>query len=80
MLHPYSNPRTEAPMKPETEKDVCGLCGEPGADKMAHPMHWPGEQVPDGRFVHAECEEEECRRAHALLSDKQRADFLRGIR
>lgn len=58
------------------EEDICGLCGRPGANKVAHPIHWPGELVPDGRYVHDTCEEEECRRAHALLSDAQRADFL----
>jgi len=60
-------------------EDICGLCGKPGADKYAHPIHWPGEQVPDGPLVHAACENEECRRAHSLLSDKQQADFLRWI-
>ena len=59
--------------------DICGLCGESGADKMAHPVHWPGEQVPDGPFVHRECEDAECGRAHSLLSDKQREEFLRSI-
>ena len=60
-------------------EDICGLCGEPGADKYAHPIHWPGEQVPNGPLVHAECESAECARAHAALSDKQRRDFLRSI-
>ena len=46
-------------------EDVCGLCGLPGADKIAHPIHWPTEQIPDGPYVHAECEDEECKRAHA---------------
>jgi hypothetical protein len=59
------------------EDDICGLCGLPGADKIAHPAHWPGEQVPNGPLVHAACEDEECRRAHALLTDNQRRDFLR---
>ena len=59
--------------------DICGLCGLPGADKMASPNHWPGERVPDSELVHAECEEAECGRAHAALSDKQRQDFLRTI-
>ena len=59
--------------------DICGLCGKPGADKYAHPVHWPGERVPDGPFVHAECEDEECRRAHAELSDRQRESFLRSL-
>jgi hypothetical protein len=59
------------------EEDICGLCGLPGADKFAHPEHWPGERVPDGLLVHADCEHDECARAHALLTDKQRRDFLR---
>ena len=36
------------------DDDICGLCGEPGADKFKHPIHWPGEWIPDGKFVHAE--------------------------
>ena len=63
----------------DEDQDICGLCGEPGADKYAHPAHWPGEQVPDGKFVHSECEEEECRRAHAELTPAQREAFLRTI-
>ena len=63
----------------EPDEDICGLCGEPGADKFAHPIHWPGEQVSDGPLVHRECEEEECRRAHAALSEQQRSSFLRSI-
>ncbi len=62
-----------------TEEDVCGLCGEPGADKYAHPVYWPGEQKPDGPLVHMECETEECRRAHAALSPHERDAFLRSI-
>ena len=60
--------------------DICGLCGEPGADKYKHPIHWPGEQNPDGDLVHADCEREECRRAHAALTDQERINFLRTIR
>lgn len=63
----------------QSSSDLCSLCGEPGADKIAAPVHWPGEQVPDGQFVHAECEEQECRRAHAELTDSQRAEFLRSV-
>ena len=63
----------------EEESDICGLCGEPGADKIAHPIHWPGETVPDSEYVHADCESGECGRAHAALSDKQRQEFLRTI-
>ena len=62
-----------------TCEDICGLCGGPGADKLAHPIHWPGEQVPDGPMVHSECEDAECRRAHALLTPEQRDRFLKQI-
>jgi hypothetical protein len=63
----------------DESEDICGLCDEPGADKFAHPEHWPGERIPDGPLVHAECEQEACRRAHAELTDKQRKAFLRSI-
>ena len=66
----------EAVTDPE---DICGLCGEPGADKVPHPVHWPGEREPDTELVHAACESEECRRAHAKLSDRERESFLRSI-
>ena len=63
----------------EDEDYICGLCGESGADKIPHAIHWPGEQRPESDFVHAECEQEECRRAHAALSDSQRESFIREI-
>ncbi len=48
----------------ETEdEDICGLCGEPGADKLPHPCYWPTERRPDVHLVHATCESEECERA-----------------
>jgi hypothetical protein len=56
--------------------DICGLCGQPGADKHPHPVYWPGEQIPEGPLVHSECEEEECQRAYSLLSAEQRRKFL----
>ena len=59
--------------------DVCFLCGQPGADKYAHPIHWPGEAGAAGTLVHAACEDEECRRAHAMLSPKERDAFLRTL-
>jgi len=61
------------------EVDICGLCGEPGTDKYAHPVHWPGERTPDGPLVHEACEDRECERAHSLLSDKQRKAFLKSL-
>ncbi len=63
----------------ESGDDLCGLCGEPGADKYAHPIHWPDEQVPNTPFVHAECESVECGRAHTAMSDNQRRAFLNTI-
>ena len=66
-------------MQDEETEDICGLCGEPGADKYAHPEHWPGERIPDGPLVHSSCESDECARAHAALSDSQRVAFLRSI-
>lgn len=59
------------------DQDICGLCGEPGADKYAHPVHWPNERRPDGPMVHSECEQEECSRAHSELSEMERLAFLR---
>lgn len=59
--------------------DICGFCGEGGADKMPHPVHWPGEESAGTELVHAECEREECARAHSALSQRQRDDFLRSI-
>jgi len=64
---------------PIDEENICGLCGDPGADKIAHPTYWPGERRPDGEMVHAECEQSECGRAHAALSDAERKSFLRSI-
>lgn len=63
----------------EVDEDICGFCGLPGADKVPHPMRWPGEASAGTELVHANCESEECRRAHSLLSDQQRERFLRSI-
>ncbi len=63
----------------ETGKEICGHCGQPGVDKVPHPIRWPGEQDPGTDYIHAECEERECARAHRLLSDKERAEFLRTL-
>lgn len=59
--------------------DICGFCGQPGADKIPHPVRWPGEESVGTEIIHAACEDAECRRAHALLTDQQRADFLRTV-
>ena len=64
---------------PDEEEDICGFCGEPGADKMPHPVRWPGEKSAGTELVHAECEHVECKRAHALLSDEERRRFLRTL-
>lgn len=61
------------------EDDLCGFCGQLGADKIPHPVRWPGEESAGTEYVHASCEDEECRRAHQLLTDKQRADFLKWV-
>lgn len=70
-------------MMTEESEDICGLCGEPGADKMAlwtgGGKYWPRETVPDTEFVHQECEQEETERAHSELSQEQRDEFLRSI-
>lgn len=63
----------------DKDEDICGFCNKSGADKIPHPVRWPGEESAGTEFVHAECENEECRRAHSLLSDKQRANFLRSL-
>ena len=59
--------------------DICGFCGLPGADKIPHPVRWPGEESAGTRYVHEVCEDAECGRAHAMLSDKEREGFLRTI-
>ena len=61
------------------DEDICGFCGLPGADKIPHPVRWPGEESAGTPYVHAACENEECKRAHSLLSDDQRKRFLRSI-
>lgn len=66
-------------MEPTEPDDICGLCEMPGANKKHHPVYWPGERRPGTELVHATCEAEECRRAHAELSDEQRKRFLRTV-
>lgn len=64
-------------------EDICGLCGEPGANKMAlwtgGGIYWPGETIPDTEQVHDWCEKEETKRAHAALTQSERDEVLRGI-
>ena len=63
------------------DDDICGLCGQPGADKMAlwtgNGIYWPGEERPETELVHAECEHAETERAHAALSQPQRDAVIR---
>lgn len=63
--------------------DTCGLCGEPGADKMAKwtggGVYWPGEIRPDTELAHADCERDECVRAHAHLTQAQRDRVIDAI-
>lgn len=59
--------------------DICGFCGESGADKIPRPVRWPGKQSAGTELVHQECEREECKRAHAELPDEQRQEFLRSV-
>jgi len=65
------------------DEDICGLCGEPGADKMASwtggGHYLPGETIPDTEMVHQSCEMEECIRAYNAMFPEARAAFLRGI-
>lgn len=62
-----------------SDDDICGFCNMPGADKVPHPIRWPGENSAGTEYVHSSCEDQECQRAHALLSNKQRANFMRLI-
>ena len=68
-------------------EDICGLCGQPGADKMArwtgNGFYWPGERRSETEYVHGECEDAERSRAQdarieAALSrlEARRADPL----
>lgn len=67
----------------EEMDDVCGLCGERGADKMAlwtgGGIYWPGEIRPETEVVHAECEQAETARAHAQLTQAQRDSVIRSV-
>lgn len=62
------------------EIDICGFCGEPGADKIPHPVRWPQERKSRTKLVHAECEELECARASELCQGEEREKFLKSIR
>ncbi len=64
----------------DENRDLCGLRGLPGADKMATwtgaGVYWPGERRSETELVHQECEQEETRRAHSELSQAERDRFL----
>lgn len=64
-------------MTQQADENICGFCGLPGADKIPHPIRWPGENSADTELVHAECEQAECDRAHSMLTDAQRKSFLK---
>lgn len=61
------------------DEEVCGLCGHPGADKVPHPVYWPGEKVPHSKYVHAACEEEESARAMSRMTLDERRAFLQSL-
>ncbi len=61
------------------EEDICGLCGQSGADKVPHPVYWPGEQSPGTPYVHADCEDAETERAFGELSQSERDSFIDGL-
>ena len=61
------------------KKDICGLCGKSGANKIPHPIHWPGEEIPETELVHWECEENEYERAFLSLTHKERERFLKTL-
>jgi len=63
------------------DDEICRLCGQAGADKIPQQIHWPGAERGqyDGEYVHRVCEDQENMRAHALLTEEQRARFLRSL-
>ena len=61
----------------DEQEDICGFCGEPGANKIPHPHRWPTEVNPNSELVHADCEQEECHRAHAEFRDRVGLDGIR---
>src|SRR3990167_1473865 len=57
---------SNAAAQPSIADDVCGFCGLSGADKIPHPVRWPGEVGAGTDLVHSDCENAEGKRAHAL--------------
>ena len=64
-------------------EDICGICGQPGADKMAlwtgGGKYWPGEFIPESELVHSECEKSEQQRAFYSLTEEERRRYLNSI-
>lgn len=47
----------------DDSSDICGFCGQPGAEKVPHPLRLPGEESAGTELVHAACEDAERREA-----------------
>lgn len=73
----YSGVEVMREQQVQDERDICGFCGLPGADKIPHPIRWPDENSAGTELVHAECEAAECARASAMCQGKTRDEFLR---
>lgn len=73
----YSDVEVMREQQVQDERDICGFCGLPGADKIPHPIRWPDENSAGTELVHAECEAAECERASAMCQGKARDEFLR---
>lgn len=57
--------------------DVCGFCGEGGADKIPAPLQYEGQMDAETSYVHQECEQEEETRC-AKIEWEQSARTVRG--
>ena len=75
-----NEPEEEEADEDDDDVDICGFCGEPGADKIPHSILWPNERSAGTPLVHDACEREECSRAHADLTDEERKYFLLRLR
>ena len=40
-----NEPEEEEADEDDDDVDICGFCGEPGADKIPHPILWPNERA-----------------------------------
>lgn len=81
MTQETSAARLDRAFTDDVDADICGLCGQPGADKMAlwtgGGLYWPGEIRPETELVHEYCERAETERAHAALTQAQRDVVIR---